>query len=298
MPNVALIPALAKLLLAIAWADGELHPEEEATVKEVLGLLPELSAQEWAIIELYLAMSVTAAERATLLQLTLDHIRSAEDKRIALEAVDVMLNADGAVQPGELAAAQTIRQALAAVDVSPLGRLRRAVNTSLHSALPREASLDLWRTNPVYYLVRSQIMNRGGAAAGELEVAALAAGIMAQIVRLAPNRSAALRPVLVEALHRDWYVSEADAALLAEAAIAITRRNVDYHRISRELARRATETQRVALLATLFTIANAADHVAPGEIDEIRVIAERLNLTRHDFIAAKLKIPAADRGGL
>jgi uncharacterized tellurite resistance protein B-like protein len=73
---------------------------------------------------------------------------------------------------------------------------------------------------------------------------------------------------------------------------------VDYHRISRELTPRSSEAQRTALLDTLFTIANAADQVAPGEIDEIRVIAERLNLTRQQFIAAKLKIPAADRGGL
>ena len=49
---------------------------------------------------------------------------------------------------------------------------------------------------------------------------------------------------------------------------------------------------------TLFAIANVADNVAPDEIDEIRIIADRLNLTRAQFVAAKLKVPSAQRGGL
>jgi uncharacterized tellurite resistance protein B-like protein len=154
----------------------------------------------------------------------------------------------------------------------------------------------------VLYLVQMRAPDLiPGGARSQVEVAALAGGIMAQVARLSGPSSAGAaveRPIILRALQDDWQAAPALAETLADAALDITRRNVDYHRISRELTPRSSEAQRTALLDTLFAIANAADQVAPGEIDEIRVIAERLNLTRQQFIAAKLKIPAADRGGL
>lgn len=295
MPNVALVPALAKTLLAIAWADGDLHPEEETTVKEVVGLLPSMSAGEWALIELYLVAPIAPDEREELVAILQNTIRSAEDKRIALDAVDAMIAADGTVTPSEDAVARGVRDALAAVDVSPLGLVRRVVGGAFRPTPRREAGLEHWRANPLGYLLH---VLHNAPPDPVLDVAALAAGIMAQVVRVVPDNVEAERPVLQHALQTDWGVSAEQAAQLAEIAIAVTRRNVDYHRISRELVPRSTEAQRVALLNTLFAIANAADNVAPGEIDEIRVIAERLQLTRQQFIAAKLTIPAADRGGL
>lgn len=297
MANVALVPALAKILLAIAWSDGELHPEEETTLKEVVGLLPTLSAQEWALIELYLVTPIEVEERTELLQNVLAHIRSAADKALALEAIDAMLQADGLVKPEEDGVAQTIRAAIAATDVSPIGRVGRALGSVARGAPQRERGLELWRTNPVYYLVQHSASDTTSTTA----VAALAAGIMAQVARLvrgAATGERAERPIIVRALQDDWQVAPTQAEQLADAALAITRRNVDYHRISRELTPRSSVVQRTALLDTLFAIANAADRVSPDEIDEIRVITERLNLTRQQFIAAKLKIPAADRGGL
>ncbi len=126
----------------------------------------------------------------------------------------------------------------------------------------------------------------------------LAAAIMAQVVRVTPATAEQERPVLVEALATDWGRSPAEAEQLADAALELLTRSVDFQRIARELARRSTEAQRAALLDTLFTVANAADNVSPREIDEIRVITDRLNLAQHQFIAAKRKIPAAERGGL
>lgn len=297
MPNTALIPALAKTLLSIAWADNELHPEEEQTLKEVVGLLPAMSAQEWAVIELYLIAPIGAEERDELLQQTLAHIRSSQDKRVALEGVDAMLRADGAVQPAEEAVARTIRDALGRVDVSPLGLLRGVVGSALGGRPRREQGLELWRSNPVFYALgaRGVPLQTPDPTA---ELASLAAAIMAQVARISPATAAQARPVLVQALRADWAVPPELAERIADAALLLTRRNVDYHRVARELARRTSEAQRTALLDTLFAIANAADQVAPNEIDEIRVIADRLDLTRQQFVNAKVKIPSVDRGGL
>ena len=293
MANNALIPELAKLLLAIAWADGTLHPEEEQTLKEVIGLLPALTAAEWATIELYLLAPITPPERAQLLANVQALMRSSNDKQIALASIDAMVQADGNMPPDEAAVAQTVRDALASVDVSVLGLLRSVVART--TLVPRERLLPLWQTNPVLYLVRA----KGARATHEgLDVAALAAAIMAQVVRVTPATAEQERPVLAYALATDWGRSPMEAEQLADAALELLLRNVDFHRIARELARRSTEAQRVALLDTLFAIANAADNVSPREIDEIRVITDRLNLAQHQFIAAKRTIPAAERGGL
>ena len=293
MPNLQLIPALAKTLLAIAWADGELHPEEEATLKEVVGLLPSMTATEWAIIELYLIRPVTAAERDDLVRNLVLQIRSAEDKRLVLEAIEAMAAADGITQPAEEALAEHVRSIVGRLDTSPVGRLGRMLGGAVRPTPQRETGLELWRANPVLYLVADP----GAAPDQPRTTAALAAGIMGQVARLTPADPERLRPVLVAALRNDWTADDL-AEPMADAALALRRRNVDYHRIGRELAQRSTAQQRAALLDTLFAIANAADRVAPDEIDEIRIIAERLNLARPDFIAAKLKVPAAERGGL
>lgn len=296
MANVALVPALAKVLLSIAWADDELHPEEEATIKEVIGLLPNVSAGEWATIELYMVAPVGPAEREELLRNLLLTIRGADDRRIALEAVDALIAADGTIAPGEDESARAARTSLAALDVSVLGVMGRAVGGTFRATPGRERGLELWRSNPVLYALQAS----GKAAAGDpqLALAALAAGIMAQVVRISSASAAGDRPVLVRALAGSWGLDERTAEYTADAAISLTRRNVDYHRISRELVPRTSAAQRADLLDTLFAIANAAENVAPSEIDEIRVIAERLQLHREQFIAAKLKIPSVDRGGL
>ena len=155
---------------------------------EVIGLLPSLSAQECAVIELYMVAPVAAAERDGLIQQMLAHIRSAEDKQIALQAVDAMLNADGVVSPEEAAIRQHVHAAITAVNVSPLGRLRNAVGSVVQPPPAREQGLELWRTNPIFYILHMQSARPGSA---QLEVAALAAGIMAQVVRITPAAGAA-----------------------------------------------------------------------------------------------------------
>jgi uncharacterized tellurite resistance protein B-like protein len=298
-PNYALVPALAKTLLAIAWADGELHPEEETTLKEVVGLLPAMSAKEWAVIELYLLTPITIEERAVLLQNLRYHIRSADDKRLALDAVDSMLRADGTVHLQEEAVARDIRATIEAVDVSMLGMLKRTLEGVAQRTPARENGLALWQGNPILYLLRiQQGADTSDVDQETIEVASLAGALMAQVVHVTPATAEDERPVLVRALLADWQLPQSLAEHVADIALSIADRNIDFYRISRDLARRASEAQRIALLDTLFAIANAADQVSPDEIDEIRIIAERLNLTRQHFVNAKLKIPAVDRGGL
>jgi uncharacterized tellurite resistance protein B-like protein len=297
MANTALIPALARALIAIAWADGKIHSEEETTVKEVLGLLPPMSAKEWAAIELYLLYPPSPSERAELIAQAVSQIRGADDRTTALDAVDSMLYADGVASAGEIEVAQQMRAAFAAVDVSIFATLGRTVGTFFQGTPRREASIELWRANPVLYYLHAQSSIPNAANRPEVVVAALASMIMAQVVRVSATDAERERPVMVDALVRDWRVDQAQAALIVDAAMVVSRRDVDYHRISRELVAQTEEAQRMQLLDTLFMITNIVDHVSQEELDLIRVVANRLNLTQQQFIAAKLKIAPEDRRG-
>jgi uncharacterized tellurite resistance protein B-like protein len=297
MANPALIPALAKALVAIAWADGEIHREEETTLKEVLGLLPPMSAKEWAAIELYLVYPTAPSERDELVAQAVSQIRGADDKATALEAVDAMIHADGVAHPEEVEVAQEIRAAFAAVNVSVFASVGRTIGAMIQRWSGREVDIELWRTNPVLYYLQAQPATLDDAERPEVAVAALAAGIMAQVVRISPTDAARERPVLAAALAHDWRVTEQQADQITAAAIAVTRRDIDYHRLSRELVARTQEAERVRLLDTLFAITNTVDRVSQEELDLVRVIANRLNLTQQQFIAAKLKIAPEDRRG-
>ena len=63
MPDKNFIMDLAKLLIAAAWADGELRNEEINSLKDLLFTLPEISGREWPNLELYMDSPVTSEAR-------------------------------------------------------------------------------------------------------------------------------------------------------------------------------------------------------------------------------------------
>ncbi len=73
MSSENLIVSLAKVLIAAAWADGELNNEEVNIMKDLLYQLPTGSAsgnsfytaREWSEIEMYLDSPVPPEERGT-----------------------------------------------------------------------------------------------------------------------------------------------------------------------------------------------------------------------------------------
>ena len=95
MADEKLIIALAKVLIAAAWADHELTHDEVNSMKDLLFFLPQLSARQWASLQIYLEAPVGDEERARLVAELQDAISSSEDKALALRTLDEMVHADG-----------------------------------------------------------------------------------------------------------------------------------------------------------------------------------------------------------
>ena len=64
MPRSDAIMALAKVMIAAAWADGAVSIEEMNSLKDLLFQLPEMTASDWSELDIYIETPIGDAERA------------------------------------------------------------------------------------------------------------------------------------------------------------------------------------------------------------------------------------------
>ena len=302
MSSEELIMTLAKVLIAAAWADGELTHEEVNSMKDLLYRLPQLSARQWASLQMYIEAPVDEAERARLVEDLRYAIQSSADRDLALETLDEMMRADGQATAGDEQVAGEIRAAIESVDVGLLSRLVKGMtgrrSQALANAPNREDYFEDYVKNKVYYGVRRRLdLGEAELDFGEdvLRTLSLAGGMMAQIARVNPEIGDAEVDTIAEALQVYWHLTPEQAAFVAEVAISETAILLDRHRLAREFASVCTPQERLEFLDVLFAVAAADGQATYKEIEEIRVIARSLKLSHEEFIAAKLKIPQEQR---
>jgi hypothetical protein len=102
MTDKQLILIVAKVIIATAWADGQLTPEEINSLKEMLLWFPngelrgvELSQREWAMLELYIDSPVSPAEREQLVEGLQAALRNPKDRERIGAALQKIIRADG-----------------------------------------------------------------------------------------------------------------------------------------------------------------------------------------------------------
>jgi uncharacterized tellurite resistance protein B-like protein len=124
---------LAKVLIAAAWADGEITEEEANSAKDLLFYLPQttgmrdmkLTAQEFALLEMYVDSPVSEAERARLVADLQAAVRTSEDKQFVISMLNQLVQADGEVTEGETAVLKEIEAALDEVSTGTFRKLGR-----------------------------------------------------------------------------------------------------------------------------------------------------------------------------
>ena len=65
--NKPFVMKLSKVVIAAAWADGELHGDEVNSLKDLLFSLGEISGDDWVELEIYMDSPVRTDERERLL---------------------------------------------------------------------------------------------------------------------------------------------------------------------------------------------------------------------------------------
>jgi uncharacterized tellurite resistance protein B-like protein len=302
MTDENLILTLAKVLIAAAWSDGDLTHDEVNSMKDLLFHIPQLTARQWAELQMYIEAPVGKAERARLVEELQQAIQSQENRDLALVALEEMMMADGRVTDEEERTAAEIRAAIESVDVGVGGTLSRFVKgvtgrraRAVANAPNREDYFDDYVRNKVYYGVRRRLDL--GEADLELDDAALrklslAGGVMA---RVNPRITEAELATLESALQTHWHLAPRQAAFVAGVAVSETASLLDRQRLARQFAEVSTPEERAEFLHVLFAVAASDGMASYHEIEEVRQIARSLKLTHQDFIDAKLTIPRDQR---
>jgi uncharacterized tellurite resistance protein B-like protein len=300
-----LIMTLDKVFIASAWADGNLAPEEINSLKDLLFHLPRLDAQQWAELDIYIDSPVGPDERQRLIEELRRAVHSRSDRRLAVETLETLVQADGVVDDREAALLDQIKQTLGEAGSGLLGGLRGLMDSALdrrtRAAEPnREAYLEDFVKNRVFYTLKRKLD------AGELDVSgeltesdlrrmALAAGLMAHIAHQDGDVVEGERQVMAHAIQHGWGLSEADAHLVAEIGVTKTAADLDFFRLTREFYGATQPDERRAFARVLFQVAAADGHVSFDETEAIRTISRILKLTHKEFIDAKLSIPPERR---
>ena len=302
-PNPDTIISLAKVLIAAAWADGQISEDEELSLKDLLWRLPEVHARQWEELAIYLDAPVEAAERERLVAELRAQISSADQRELALSKLDEMVNADGVVAEREQAVVAEARAALESADVGLWGSLsrlligRRAEATA--GAPNREKYLNDFVRNRVYYRLRQRLAAEGvvwDVGDAELRRLGLAGGLLALVAGAVDGVDDAERAAMSAVLRDAWSLPEASAALVVEVALS-GGEPLDFFRLVREFAEVTTAEERLRFLAALFGVAAADGAATFAEIEQIRLIAQGMKLSHTEFIEAKMKLPRERRRG-
>ena len=302
MANENTIKTIAKVMIAAAWADGSVSPEEINSLKDLLFQLPDMTASDWSELDIYIETPVGEAERIRLEGELLVQLKTPEDKALAIAALNEVVSADGRVSDSERAVLEEIKPMIESADVAILGPLSRLMRGSIKrrsqeaaNAPNREVYLEDFTHNKIFYLVSRRLeLESEDISVSEpvLRKLSLAGGLMAHVAYVDQEVTEAEFDAMADILEAKWGASTVEAALVAEVAVSETSQGLDIYRLSREFFETTTSEQRVLFLDVLFAVADGDGRVSYEETEEIRLIAKMLKLTHRQFIDAKLKIPS------
>ena len=308
MTDKRFILELGKLLIAAAWADGTLSTTEINGLKELLFQLPDISGEEWMELELYMASPVGEDERQRLLDRVLGCMGSAEDKALALEAMEKLIPPEASGSGRQTEVVQQLREDLQQGSGGFLDHLRRPFRRILNlrgqhytEEHDRESRLEDFIKNTIYFQVTMELRDRGitfDLPDIEIRKLCLAAGLMARVAGVDHEVSSEETIVMGEVLQRHWTLTEGQAQLVAEISHHRIFRGLDSVRLVKRFKELTTRTERKEFLHCLFEVANSTDQTSFEEIEEIRSIVKGMDLSHQDFLDAKLAIPREDRKGL
>jgi uncharacterized tellurite resistance protein B-like protein len=285
--------------------DGRVSSEEINSLKDLLFRLPEMTASDWAELDIYLETPVGEDERMRLVESLRRELSTPEEKRLALDALDEVVSTDGEITQTERELVAEIRPMIENSDVSLLGPLSRLMRGSInrHSRIiaeapNREVYLDDFINNKVFYLVSRRLELEGqqiSVPESVLRKLSLAGGLMARVAYVDRDVDEAEFDAMADILEEKWDVSPLEAALIAEVAVSQIGAGMDTYGAARDLFEATNEEQRVKFLDVLFAVAASDGFVTYEETEEIRLISNLLKLTHSQFIDAKLKIPPDKR---
>jgi uncharacterized tellurite resistance protein B-like protein len=305
MAEASFILTLGKVLIAAAWADGEISNDEINCLKDLLFQLPGLTGREWAGLEMYIEAPVGAGERERLIQQLNESMRSSKDRKLALQFLDRLATADGTPSTDEQVIIDAMKSEISHAAVGLMGQfghvLQGAIDRrqqALEQAPNRENHFEDYIKNKVYYGVQRRLeqgQRELDIPESRLRKLCLAGGLMARVAHVDREITQTERKAMIDALRSGWNLTEEEADFVTEVAVSEIGPEMDYYRLTRQFFATTKEAERSRFLKVLFAIAAADGMATAQEIEEIRTIANTLRLSHRQFIDGKLSVPRDHR---
>lgn len=284
-----------RVLIAAAWADGEMSYEELNSLKAYFREL-ELDDDELTALEPYLADPIGEVEAHTIIEDFLTRIRGRERDTV-LAAVRDMVLADGELAEGEKSFLESLEKAraetsTASVFVDQLKRLWGGAREP-EDGFRRSDLLDEFIRNRVLYQVKRRLMvaTRGATLDAETErelrwVCTLGA-LLGHIAAADGVFDDDERSTIAEILDDHSSLQPRDVDIIVEIVESEVLSDIGYFDFARELNEIASAEERREVLKLLFAVAAADGEISHPETEEIRKISIALNIDHPTFIAAK-----------
>ena len=291
MPKSNLPLLLGKVLVTVAWADGELSHDELNSLKDALFQLPDISDRDWRVLEMYMDHPVKPVEREALVAELVRSLRSRADRELAIRALESLASADGTIGPREEMALEEIRDHIGE-SAGLLGGLRRLMKPRGQQST-REDDFEDFVRNRVFYRVRRRFPLEENAGIdipeGKLRKLCLAGALMSLVAHSDEEIAEQEADVMSRAMKLHWGLGETEAAVVVEIALSDAVKGSYRSTLTRRFYDLTNREERLEMLEALFAVAVSHGGAAHSEVEMIRNISNAIKCTHSDFIHAKVK---------
>jgi len=284
-----LIMALAKVIIAVAWADHDLEEEEIESLKDVVHNLgstfdmgSQLSGHEWEQLKMYMETPVDQEELDQLVINLQNAIKSDDHKEMALKALDNVVMADGEIEEEEREALEEIKGSIDDVGTG-LGRMGWSVRKSMGRRSKKAQSTVTLGSSVVGADGELDMSNE------DLRRLVLAAGLMARVAYVDREVLAEEQQLMEDVMKAYWKASPEESSFVAKVVIDEGTANVDQVRLLREFTEVYDKFERAKFLEVLFGVAISDGDITMEEDREIEEICRGIGLLNKEFVDAKSK---------
>lgn len=282
--NSRILTAVGKVIIAIAWADGEIQHQEVECLRALLSELPDIPAERLDALECLLQRPIEPTEREVIIDEFENLITGHNERNFALYWLDRIIDAKGRRDPQEMKVYESVvsrfikRQA-----ESPMGfaetydyDAEAPVNHD-HAVLVEERMEGILlaaRALVPQDLIPDEILRR------VLLYGALAARITRADYRIDESEVAQLRDFLL----RETGLSVEQGMQLARLILVRQiEEDVEVQQLCVELRERASMEERSRLLDHLICISEQDGIVVDGEMNQIISMAAVMGIDQIDF---------------
>ncbi len=278
-----------RLLAAVAWADGQVSPAEEAFLARLLdesGASPE----ERAAVTALLRTPVSREEFTRQATEFEERVEDPAERRALIEQVERLIGADAQRAPSEIQYLQILRSQLLTEPASEAASPARASRS--------EGLFGVFRAARDHARALGASLGLGTAAAAEQspreEYVTLFGALLHRVAFADGVVSPAEEAKMRELLGSRFGFSPSEVERVVVVAHQRLSAAEGRQRLSAELNRITDMHQRVDVIEALFALAAAGGGPSPQEEEEIRMVSNYLWVETRDYV--RLRAAARARG--